>query len=70
MAARYRVGSGGVRVIPSRGAAYHLPPGVVLDEIPNRYEGSLELVEWDEAKQVDGYEDKRLWPGQYEDKGL
>lgn len=61
MAARYRVGDGGLRVTSPRGV-YTLPPGAVLDEIPNQYEGTLTLVEWDEPKRVDGYEDKRLRP--------
>lgn len=69
MAARYRVGSEGVRIYPSRGAPYWLPPGVVLDELPGRYEGTLELLEWDE-RALDTYADKALYPGQYEDKGL
>lgn len=41
------------------GAAYSLPPGAVLDEIPHQYQGTLEVVEWD---RIDGYEDKRLQP--------
>lgn len=64
MSARYRVGEGGLRVVTSGGAAYSLPPGAVLDEIPHSYQGSLTLIEWDEPKRLDGYEDKRLWPGE------
>lgn len=64
--ARYRVGSEGLRVITARGT-YSLPPGAVLDEQPERYEGTLEVVEW---KRLDGYEDKMIRPGQYEDKGV
>lgn len=62
MTARYRVGEGGLRVVTPRGAAYSLPPGAVLDEIPYRYQGTLTLVEWDEPKRLGGYEDKRLRP--------
>lgn len=66
--ARYRVGEGGVRILPERGAPYSLPPGVVLDELPARYEGSLAVVEWDDAKRLAGYADKAIRPA--EDKGL
>lgn len=61
---RYRVGEEGVRVITGRGT-YSLPPGAEIDELPDRYEGSLELIEW---KAVEGYEDKMLRPA--EDKSL
>jgi hypothetical protein len=74
---RYRVGSEGLRVITTRGI-YSLPPGTVLDEIPERYEGKLEVVELDEApnlldrpvfrKRLRGYADKRIRPA--EDKSL
>ena len=70
MTARYRVGESGVRILPPRGAPYWLPPGVVLDELPGRYEGTLELIDWSEPKQLDTYDDKAIHPGMYEDKGL
>lgn len=56
---RWRVGEGGIRVVTPHGAAYHLPPGTVIEEIPHQYQGTLEVVEWD---RIDGYEDKRLQP--------
>lgn len=59
--ARYRVGSEGIRVITARGS-YSLPPGAVLDEIPDQYEGKLEVI------QLDGYADKMIRPA--EDKSL
>lgn len=66
--ARYRVGSEGLRVITARGT-YTLPPGVVLDEIPSQYEGTLEAVALDELpKAVHGYADKMLRSS--EDKSL
>lgn len=66
--ARYRVGEGGVRVIRPN-VTYSLPPGVVLDELPERYEGTLEVVEMDELpKAVHGYPDKMIRPT--EDKSL
>jgi hypothetical protein len=63
---RYRVGSEGVTVIRPNGT-YSLPPGAELDAIPEHYEGTLEVVEWDEPKAVHGYADKMLRPS--EDKG-
>lgn len=63
--ARYRVGEGGIRVTTSGGAVYSLPPGAVLDEIPQRYEGKLIVEELDEApplKAVHGYANKMLHP--------
>lgn len=66
--ARYRVGSEGIRVITARGA-YSLPPGAVLDEIPERYEGKLEVVQFDDLpKRLDGYAAKVIRPA--EDKSL
>jgi hypothetical protein len=53
------VGAEGLRVITARGT-YTLPPDVVLDEIPERYEGKLI------AEELDEIEPKRV--GQYEDK--
>lgn len=67
---RYRVGSEGVRVIRPNGT-YSLPPGAVLDEIPEQYEGRLEVLELDDVeapKAVHGYADKMLRPT--EDKSL
>jgi hypothetical protein len=63
--ARYRVGEEGVRVTTASGAVYSLPPGVVVDELPDRYEGTLEVIEW---KAVEGYENKVIRPA--EDKSL
>lgn len=70
---RYRVGSEGVRVIRPNGS-YSLPPGVELDELPEHYEGTLEVVEMDDLlarphfrKRLGGYEDKAIRPP--EDKG-
>lgn len=57
---RYRVGEEGVRVITGRGT-YSLPPGAVLDELPDQYEGTLELIEW---KAVEGYETKVIRPAE------
>ncbi len=63
--ARYRVGEGGVRILPVRGAPYSLPPGVVLDELPARYEGKLEVIELDELpKREHGYSDKMIRPAE------
>jgi hypothetical protein len=74
--ARYRVGEGGVRILPARGAPYSLPPGVELDEIPHQYEGTLEVVALDEVqsvglldrpvfrKRLGGYEDKVIRPAE------
>lgn len=73
--ARYRVGEGGLRVITARGT-YSLPPGVVLDELPERYNGTLVVLNLDNlptadpsvAPPVDGasagafYEDRMLRP--------
>jgi hypothetical protein len=61
--ARYRVGEGGVRVMRPNGT-YSLPPGAVLDELPERYEGTLEVVEWDEPKAVHGYETAVIRPAE------
>jgi hypothetical protein len=69
--ARYRVGEGGVRVTTASGAVYSLPPGAELAEIPDQYEGKLEVLELDEApplKVVGGYADKMIRPA--EDKSL
>lgn len=60
MAQRWRVGKGGLRVITARDS-YSLPAGTVLDELPERYEGTLEVVEW---KRLDGYADKMLRPAE------
>jgi hypothetical protein len=62
---RYRVGEGGVRVTTARGAVYSLPPGAVVDELPDRYEGTLQVVEW---TAIDGYDTKVIRPA--EDKSL
>lgn len=59
MTARYRVTDEGLRVINPDGSSYSLPPGTVLDEIPHKYEGSLEVIAW---KRLDDYEDKMLRP--------
>lgn len=64
MAQRWRVGEGGLRVMTARGT-YSLPAGAVVDELPERYEGTLEVTEW---KEVSGYADKMLRPS--EDKSL
>lgn len=56
---RWRVGEGGIRVVTPHGAAYHLPPGTVIEEIPHQYQGTIEVIEW---KQLDGYENKSLKP--------
>lgn len=63
--ARYRVGEGGLRVTTARGS-YSLPPGVVLDEIPASYEGTLTVEALDEIepKQIGGYENKMLRPAE------
>jgi hypothetical protein len=69
--ARYRVGEEGVRVTTASGAVYSLPPGAVVDELPDRYEGTLEVLELDEVpplKVVGGYENKVIRPA--EDKSL
>jgi hypothetical protein len=66
------VGAEGLRVTTARGT-YTLPPDVVLDEIPERYEGKLIAEELDEIepKQVHGYENKARFAGRdYEDKSL
>jgi hypothetical protein len=58
--ARYRVGAEGLRVTTARGT-YTLPPDVVLDDIPEQYEGKLlveTLDEIDLPKRVGGYENK------------
>ena len=62
---RYRVGAEGLRVSTARGS-YTLPPGAVLDEIPEHYEGKLEGIE--ETKQEHGYADKMIRTA--EDKSL
>lgn len=64
MAQRWRVGSEGLKVIRPNGS-YSLPPGAVVDELPERYEGTLEVIEW---KRLDGYADKVIRPA--EDKSL
>ena len=56
---RYRVGAEGLRVSTARGA-YTLPPGAVLDEIPEGYEGRLEVIV--ETKQEHGYQNKVIRP--------
>lgn len=64
MAQRWRVGEGGLRVITARGT-YSLPAGAVLDEIPARCEGTLEVVEWGEMpKSVFGYPVKVIRPAE------
>lgn len=63
--ARYRVGAEGLRVITTRGT-YSLPPGVVLNELPDRYEGTLTtepLIE-SEPKRLEGYETAVIRPGE------
>jgi hypothetical protein len=68
--ARYRVGEEGLRVITSRGT-YSLPPGAEIAEIPDQYDGTLEVLELDEVpplKVVGGYADKMIRPA--EDKSL
>ena len=62
---RYRVGAEGLRVSTASGV-YTLPPGAILDEIPEGYEGRLEVIV--ETKQEHGYADKQLRPA--EDKSL
>lgn len=65
MAQRWRVGEGGVRVINRNGSAYSLPPGAVLDDLPERYEGTLEVLEWDAfRKRRGGYQDKAIRPAE------
>lgn len=63
--ARYRVGAEGLRVITARGT-YSLPPDVVLDEIPDQYEGKLivETLDEIEPKRLGGYENKMLTPAE------
>jgi hypothetical protein len=68
MMTRYRVGSEGVRVIRPNGS-YSLPPGTVLDDLPEHYEGTLEMIEGDDPpKRRKGYADKAVRPA--EDKSL
>ena len=55
---QYRVSKEGVVIILPDGARYSLPPGAVLDELPDRYEGKLELIQ--ETKQEHGYADKMI----------
>lgn len=57
----WRVGSGGLRVINPDGSEYRLPPGIVLDEVPISYEGTLTVVVWGERP---GYSDKMLRPAE------
>lgn len=49
-----------MRVIRPNGT-YSLPPGTMLDDLPDHYEGTLELVEW---KRLDGYADKMIRPAE------
>ncbi len=57
----WRVGEGGIRVTTSGGAVYSLPPDTVLEEMPDRYEGKLHLIE---VKHVHGYENKVIRPAE------
>jgi hypothetical protein len=69
--ARYRVGEEGLRVTTASGAVYSLPPGAEIAEIPDQYDGTLEVLELDEVpplKVVGGYADKMIRPA--EDKSL
>jgi len=58
---QYRVGSGGLRVIHRDGSESQLPAGCVIDELPERYEGKLDVIEF---KQVHGYADKQIRPAE------
>lgn len=66
MSQRWRVGESGLRVITTRGT-YSLPAGALLDELPERYEGGVELVD-DEfqpaGKRLGGYDNKMLRPAE------
>jgi len=62
---QYRVGAEGLRVSTARGS-YTLPPGAVIDEIPEGYEGKLEVIV--EGKRMDAYGKKVILPA--EDKSL
>lgn len=54
-----------MRILPERGAPYSLPPGVVLDELPARYEGKLTAIELDDLpKREHGYSDKMIRPSE------
>ena len=55
---QYRVGKDGVLIIQPDGGRFSLPPGTVLDEIPEGYEGKLEVIV--ETKQEHGYADKMI----------
>lgn len=60
----WRVGGEGLRVIHSDGSESLLPAGSVIAELPERFVGTLELI--DPA----AYDDKTMQPGDYEDKSL
>jgi hypothetical protein len=45
--AQYRVGKGGLRVGLPDGVVSYLPPGTILDEIPESYDGTLIVVQLD-----------------------
>ena len=59
---QYRVSKEGVTIILPDGGRYSLPPGAVLEELPDRYEGKLELIP--ETKQEHGYADKMIRPAE------
>ena len=59
---QYRVSKDGVTIINRDGGRYSLPPGTVLDELPDRYEGKLELIP--ETKQEHGYQNKVIRPAE------
>lgn len=66
MSQRWRVSAEGLRVITARGI-YSLPPGTVLDELPDHYEGRLEAFEWDGPpvrKRLDGYQTAVIRPAE------
>jgi hypothetical protein len=58
---KYRVGAEGLRVSTASGT-YTLPPGAVLDEIPEGYEGRLEVIV--EGKRMDAYGNKMIQPAE------
>lgn len=62
----WRVGGNGLRAIHADGSESVLPPGTLLDDLPDRYEGRLELVSWPREAT---YDDKAVLPPDYEVKG-
>lgn len=61
----WRVGSNGLRVIHTDGSESLLPPGSMIRAIPDRFDGSLELVPLED---ILTYDDKSLIAGDYEVK--